>query len=556
MTTTGIGTFTPLEARRTLEVEARDQSLHSVAKKSEAVLAMETRWTLPVDLFGGTITMRAQGEQWLPKEEKEGVQAYDSRRLRSFLFPAYESTWAQVCAKPFERPIQLVGEVPAELVQVESNADQQGNDLTEFAKQMQRAAHLGMALVIVDFSASGRGLTLQQQRDRGVFPYFVLVKATQLLGHRERTTPSGAQELTMLRYRETITVADGEFGEKVVVQVRVWHAPTAGDGERGADLLEAYRQQHITRTEFESLGGVPGRWEVWRQLDEDKPDEWGVVQSGVHDFPGIPLVDHYTHRLGFLTASPPMEELAWKNLEHFQSSSDQRHILRYLRFAVLFQAGVTEEEMDNRVQVGPVAIIRTTSSSSEASLEYVEHTGAGVDAGEKDLARLRDEMDAIGVNALMKRTGSSTATGEALDEGRQVSQIKAWIRGVEKTLLRCYEFAAMWLRIDLPEDFKVDVWDNFTLSLRADSDQELLLKLWQADAIDQLTLLEELQLRGLLDENRDLEDVIQKASEESSSKGRGLVGLGFADPVDESDLDALAGAPGSEGQPAGVAAEG
>lgn len=540
-----LGTVTSVEAQRTAEL-ADQSNNHPVTRRTAAVEAMHDTFRLPEDLVGGTPTMRERGETWLPKEDKESPAAYETRLLRSFLFPAYDSTWDNVCAKPFERPVTIVGDLPTELEAIESNADQQGSSLTEFAKQVQQTAHLGLALVIVDFASDGRGMTLEQERARGTRPYFVLVRATQLRGWRERTLPNGAQELTMLRYHETVTEPVGEFGERTVPQIRVWHAPIEPPDEQGGfDVLLKFRSNEITRDAFVAVGGTLGRWEVWRQPDPEKPHEWAIDTDGEHDYPGIPLVDHYTNREGLLVASPPLAQLAWKNLEHWQSASDQRHILRYARFAMLFQTGVSEEEIEQKQQVGPVVIIRTTSSSQEASLEYVEPTGAGAKLGEGDLARLRDEMESMGLQVLSKRVGTSTATGDAIDEGRQVSQIKAWVRGLEKTLRRCYEVAATWLRLELNDELKIDVHDNFTLSLRGEKDSEFLFKAWQADAIDQLTFLEEIQTRGVLDENRDLEAIILKTEEETKTKGRGLVGLGL-DPANpdgetESDLDALGG---------------
>ena len=47
---------------------------------------------------------------------------------------------------------------------------------------------------------------------------------------------------------------------------------------------------------------------------------------------------------GFMTAHPPLMDLAWLNLAHWQSASDQRHILHVARVPILFGRNLTLPE--------------------------------------------------------------------------------------------------------------------------------------------------------------------------------------------------------------------
>src|SRR3546814_6971269 len=95
------------------------------------------------------------------------------------------------------------------------------------------------------------------------------------------------------------TERDGAWGERAVEQIRV---------------LE------------------PGRWSLWRRADAVRDRPWrrhagGETSFGPPGFGTLPLVTVYAERTGYLTARPPLLDLAWLNLAHWQSSSDQRHIL-------------------------------------------------------------------------------------------------------------------------------------------------------------------------------------------------------------------------------------
>src|SRR6185295_4553940 len=99
------------------------------------------------------------------------------------------------------------------------------------------------------------------------------------------------------------------------------------------------------------------------------------------------LAPVYLNRTGFMTGEPPLEELADLNVAHWQSSSDQRNILTVARVPILFGTGI---EGNEKLEIGASSMIRT--SDPNAKLTYVEHTGAAIGAGERDLERLEFQM--------------------------------------------------------------------------------------------------------------------------------------------------------------------
>lgn len=441
---------------------------------------MAGHWPLLHDLMAGTYAMRMAAEQWLPKEPRETRGAYVNRLNRSFLYNAYSDTVEKLVSKPFSRPVSVQGEVSPPLDLIQEDVDMSGRDLTQLGRDVFRSLVVyGVAHVLVDFPKTEGVETLADERARQIRPTFIHVSPTNLIGWRTEKQANGRERLTQIRIMEKRIEAKGEFTEEEISYVRV-----------------------IT----------PDTFEVWRQ-SEDEEDKFTKVEEGTHSFGDVPLVSCYAQRTGFLTGHPPLLDLAQLNLAHWQSLSDQRNCLRFARVGLLFASGFSDEELENGISIGPNQLIAATNPDSK--LTYVEHKGSAIKAGQDDLDALERRMETLGLQPLVQRTGSQTATGKAIDESRVHTAIQAWIRSVENCLREAYMLAGSWMRLDLPEDFSIDITNDFGVSLRATDDIRALLDLRKTGDISRETFLRELKRRGLLSEGLDIEDEIEAAEMES-----------------------------------------
>ena len=69
----------------------------------------------------------------------------------------------------------------------------------------------------------------------------------------------------------------------------------------------------------------------------------------------VPVVECAVDADYAMRARPPLLDLAWLNLAHWQSSSDQRHILHIARVPILFARGMDTAE--SQIDIGPNRII-------------------------------------------------------------------------------------------------------------------------------------------------------------------------------------------------------
>ena len=359
----------------------------SIAAPGLAHRAMAPELDLLADLSGGTTAMRRAGQRWLPREANESWTAWRARLGRSVLFNGLSRTVQALAGRPFSKPVGLA-DADDELMRLAADIDGEGTGIGGFAGLLLRALLTdGMVHILVD------------RPRRGGAPYFVIVPASRLIGARRDDTG-----LTDIRISERLARPSGHFGEEAVDAVRL-----------------------IDRN----------GWSLWHATRGG----WKRQEDGLHEFGVVPLVTLNAAPLGFMRARPPLIDLAWLNLAHWQSASDQRHILHVARVPILFGRGL--QTADGEIEIGPNRLILADDPAAE--LRFVEHTGAAIAAGRQDLVDLEDRMAVLGLDMLRHRPGETTATGRAIDAAQTHAALNGIVQTLEDGLARAMRMAALFL---------------------------------------------------------------------------------------------------------------
>lgn len=488
----------------------------NVSTPTQTYTRQADRWQMLEDL-SDTQSMIKAGERWLPREEAESPTHYARRRDRSVLYPAFADTIETGVARMFSKPVTLqdADTLSERLAAIEDDADLSGTTLTQFARQL---AHDGMKYgrlhFLVDFPATTATANLRDEQESGVRPYFAAVSPTDLIGWKMRRGPGGKQILAQARIRETQTVPDGEFGEKEVKTVRVF----IDDGE-GA------------------------RWELWT---EDDKGEYLPTDSGKISLGYIPLVSAYYDYLGPFESNPPYEGLAWQNVKHWRSSSEQDNLLRVARVPILTAIGVSDDDIARGFVLGASKVL--ASRNPDAQFSFTEHSGAAIGAGREDLHDIEERMEALGMAPMTSRSGAVTATAKAIDESKSGSDLEAWARVTEAALYEGYRIAAEWIREELAEGFSVDISTESSLSLRTAEDLQSLDAARTRGDLTRETYLKELKRRGILSEMVDPEAEADAAGNETPLGMLSSFGRPAADDADDDDM--------GEGETAGASGSG
>lgn len=449
--------------------------LDSVAKPSQAVASLSPTWELIDALMGGTAAMRTAARTFLPQWPGEDSQAYTTRLATATLFPAYARTVSVLAGKPFSKPLTYGDDVPGRIAEWLEDADLEGRNLHAFAADLcLNALAYGLCGILVDCPPSPGARTVADERKAGVRPYLVHIRHDSILGWRHEKR-GGSYVLTQLRLMEAVEEPDGLFGTKSVPQVRV---------------LE------------------PGRWTTYRKAKSvTGQDEWQEFESGLTSIDVIPFVPVYGLRACYMLGTPPMAELAYMNVEHWQSKSDQQTILHVARVPILFAKDLGSE---TPVVVGAGALIAATGE--HADMKYVEHSGAAIEAGRLSLLDLEDRMRQVGAELLVIKPGNTTVAQTLSDNEPGMCDLQRIMQGLEDSLDQAIGLMARFSGDQ--SGGHVAIYSDFGVASLAEASAQLLFEMKADGSLSHATLLNELKRRGVVGADVDVDKEIAQADRE------------------------------------------
>jgi len=460
----------------------------AVNEQSEQVAALAKLYPALEALQEGTPAMRAGGVAFLPKWPNEENISYQARLATATLFPAYRRTATVMGGKPFSKPLVLNEDVPAQIVGWAENIDRMGVNLHAFASELfDEAVAYGFCGILVDYpdtavrDGAGNVLppqprTVAQVEAEGIRPYWVRIKHDQILGWRTDMV-NGQPRLSQLRLMESVEEPDGDFGTVHVAQVRVLY---------------------------------PGGWQLWRETG--KNGSWALYREGRTTLREIPFAPVYGRREGFMYGKPPLLDLAFLNIKHWQSQSDQDTIEHVARVPILAGVGIDDE--DWQISVGASTAVRLPVG---ADLKFVEHSGAAIKAGAESLIRLEEQMIQAGAELLVKKPGDRSATESANDAEANKCDLQRMAEMFEDSIDLALQFTADFAR--LGSGGTCTVYKDFGEATLSDASGQLVLAMQQGGLISKATAIAELQRRGELREDIDADTELALVEEEGPPPG-------------------------------------
>ncbi len=445
-----------------------------VATPSTENLAIKDILQVHNALMGGTRAMRAYSTTFLPKEKKEKDVDYNIRLSRSTLYPGYSRTIKYLVGQVFSRPIVLPEEMPDKLSGLMDDIDLNDNNInTFFSNILKKGINHGSAAILVDMQPGGKVRTVAEEKEKGIRPYCVNIDVENIIG--VKTDNSGS--LTQVRIYEEIEV----------------------EGEDGYSLKNEKRIRVLE----------PGKYEVYTYSEKD--DDYFLTDDGVTSLDFIPLVVFMPgDRRSAVTAMPPLDDLAWINVAHWQSQSDQRNILHVARVPLLFGKMID-------VDVLAVGGSRLTNSQDEkGDLKYVEHTGAAIGSGRQDLEDLKKDMALFGMQLMAAKPGSQTATEKSIEKAESDSTLKSWALLLEEAVNTALNYMGQYADVQYPGGATVNTDYR---SMLTDFTAKELLDAVREGILSKEVVFTELKKRGAISSSFDWEENLAQMENENRSAG-------------------------------------
>ena len=422
---------------------------------------MEPHWVLIENLLGGSYQMRKRHRDFLPQEPRELDEAYDNRLSRSVCPPYYQRLERMLAGMLTRKPVRLndVADVIREQL---FDVDLQGNDLNiwtyDTARKVIRYGHCG---VLVDAPADANGR-----------PYWCTYTPRDILGWRTELK-DGEQKFTQLRLMEKVVEPDGDYGEKIVEQVR---------------LL------------------TPGAFEIHRKNNDG---DFQLFDEGATSLSEIPFSVAYSNRINFMESRPPMEDIAELNLKAYQTQSDLDNQLHIAAVPMLAFYGFPQTSEE--VSAGPGEAI---AFPADGRAEYIESKGTSFDSQFKRLDQLEHQINTLALAAVLgQKLGAETAESKRIDRSQGDSTMQVVAQQMQDMIDNSLIFHAQYLGNNSAGSSFVN---RDFLAARLDP-QEIgsLLQLYTAGTITQETLLKQLHEGEVLGDEFDVEEELEATQQAS-----------------------------------------
>jgi len=381
--------------------------MNPVAEPSSLQAELESKRRVCRALVEGTEAMRAAGKTYLPQFPAELPDDYEARKKSTVLLPAYRDAIDLACGLIFRKEVEEGEGVPTDAEEWLDDIDREGRDITQFAEAVLRDAFNGVSYIVADYPTVPAGSTLAQELAMGARPYLVHVKAEQVLGWRTQRI-NGQNVLTQFRYRECTTEADGPFGERAVERVRV---------------LE------------------PGMVSVYVKTQDNKDWVLDPEASGLVTLKEVPVVPCYTGRTQFMAGAPPLLDLAYKNVQHWQADSDLQSVIHKTCVPLLLTIGANPGD----AVVGPSSVM---SVPMNGDAKWLELQGSSIPTAQANLETIKAEMQAMAGKILDKGV-VKTATQAGIESTQAMSRIQAWALGIQSALNHAWALCGKWINTDL-----------------------------------------------------------------------------------------------------------
>ena len=429
--------------------------------KTRAVLDMTKGWEIMKAVSLGTEYLRENSQAFLPLEPREDYEAYLSRVNRAVFSPYAQRLIRAATGLILRKPITIVGDPYWTDVFVK-DVDGCGSDLDEYARRnLICALTYGHSHTLVDFPAPTGAISLAEERDQNRRPYWIEIDPANVYGWRlDREVNYG--KLIQVRIAEKAVVPDGEFGEKVYDQIRVI--------EPGKYRI--YRRKESTKdmyTENEEFAG-----------NFDSPaneTDYEIVGSGGFSLGEIPLVTVYAGKTDTLTSKPPLLDIAYLNLTHFQRQADLIHSLHVASQPLLVMEGWDDQTKDMSISVN-----YAMATQPGNKVYYVEPAASAFEAQAAEIQELQLQMATLGISTLsQQKFVAESADARRLDRVDTNSMLSMVSLDLEQKMQKAFNLSANYLGIEPPE---VKISRDFDIDRLIGQDITALTSLFDQQVID------------------------------------------------------------------------
>jgi hypothetical protein len=419
-------------------------------------------WEIMKAVTNGTEYLRDNSEAFLPLEPREDYTAYLSRVNRAVFSPYTQRLIRAATGLIMRKPITLIGDSYWTDV-FAKDVDGCGSDLNEYARRVLICSlTYGQSHILVDYPAPTGALSLAEERAQNRRPYWIEIDPTNIYGWRlDREVNYGS--MIQVRIAEKAVVPSGEFGEQVFDQVRVIEP-----GKFSIYRKVSPKKDLINLEDTSYAGNFDG---------PENEKDYELVDSGVFSLGEVPLVSVYSGKTDTLTSKPPLLDIAYLNLAHFQRQADLIHSLHVASQPMLVLEGWDDQTKDMSISVN-----YAMATQPGNKVYYVEPASSAFEAQTSEIQELQVQMATLGISTLsQQKFVAESADARRLDRVDTNSMLSMVSLELEQKLQKVFNLSANYLGVEPPE---VKISRDFDIDRLIGQDITALTSLFDQQVID------------------------------------------------------------------------
>ena len=430
--------------------------------RTRAVLDMIKGWEIMKAVTEGTEYLRENSEAFLPLEPREDYDAYLARVNRSVFSPFTQRLIRAATGLVLRKPIALTGD-PYWTEMFKMDVDGCKSDLDEYARRLLMCSlTYGQSHILVDYPAPSGAVSLAEEREQNRRPYWIEIDPNNIYGWRlDRESNYG--NLIQVRLAEKAVLPDGEFGEKIYDQVRVI--------EPGR--FRVFRKKQTVEDMYEDDDGA-------YQGNMSSPagaKDFEIVESGNFSLGEVPLVTVYSGKVENLVSKPPLLDIAYLNIAHFQRQADLIHSLHVASQPMLVMEGYDDQTKDLAISVN-----YAMATQPGNKVYYVEPASSAFEAQSAEIKELQMQMATLGISTLsQQKFVAESADARRLDRVDTNSMLAMVSMELEQKLQKAFNLSAQYVGIEPPE---VKISRDFDIERLIGQDITALTSLFDQQVID------------------------------------------------------------------------
>ena len=222
------------------------------------------------------------------------------------------------------------------------------------------------------------------------------------------------------------------------------------------------------------VGGAPNTGNFEAPIEAK---DYELVESGDFSLGEVPLTTVYAGKTDTMTSKPPLLDIAYLNLSHFQRQADLIHSLHVASQPMLVLEGWDDQTKDMAISVN-----YAMATQPGNKVYYVEPASSAFEAQAAEIEELQRQMATLGISTLsQQKFVAETADARRLDRMDTNSMLSIVAIDLEQKLQKSFDLSASYLGMEAPE---VKVNRDLDIERLIGQDITALTTLFEQNVID------------------------------------------------------------------------